>query len=103
MTRLPDYPPVRSMAAACSLSTPLLSGAIAHGLDSRPSKVPVLHPLPALWFFALIEPLRSSNKALEPTTTAVMPRASLPVSEVKQRTEDRNPARVTPAVVVAHL
>jgi len=43
------------------------------------------------------------NKAPEPTTTAVMPRATLPVSGVKNRTDDQNPARVMPAVVVAHL
>jgi len=51
----------------------------------------------------VFEATQRPNKAPEPTTTAVMPRATLPVSDVKQRTENRNPARVTPAVVVAHL
>jgi hypothetical protein len=47
--------------------------------------------------------MKTPNKALEPTTTAVMPRAILPASKLKHRTGDPNPARVTPAVVVAHL
>ena len=43
------------------------------------------------------------NKAPEPTTTSVTPRAILRSSEVKQRTEARSEARVVPAAVVAHL
>jgi len=43
------------------------------------------------------------NKALEPTSTSVMPRAILPFSELKPRTKFSNQARVMPAVAVAHL
>ena len=43
------------------------------------------------------------NKAPEPTLTSVMPRAISPESEMKRRTEFHSPARVTPAVSVAHL
>jgi len=43
------------------------------------------------------------NKAPEPTPTAVMPRAILGESEGSRRKETRNPARVMPAAVVAHL
>ena len=43
------------------------------------------------------------NKALEPTTTSVMPRAILPSSDLKLQTEFPNQARVMPAVAVAHL
>jgi len=43
------------------------------------------------------------NKAPEPTSTSVMPRATLPSSDLKERTDDLNKARVMPAVAVAHL
>ena len=43
------------------------------------------------------------NKALEPTPVPVMPRASSRVSELKQGSAQRNPARGTPATGVAHL
>jgi hypothetical protein len=43
------------------------------------------------------------NKAPEPTSTSVMPRAILSCFEMKQRTELPNQARVTPAAAVAHL
>ena len=43
------------------------------------------------------------NKALEPTSTSVMPRATLSFSDLKQWIESSNEARVMPAVAVAHL
>jgi hypothetical protein len=43
------------------------------------------------------------NKAPEPTSTSVMSRAIVSISEMKQRTRFPNQARATPAVVVAHL
>jgi hypothetical protein len=43
------------------------------------------------------------NKSPEPTPTSVTPRATAPFSEMKPPTETRWPARVVPAVVVAHL
>ena len=43
------------------------------------------------------------NKALEPTSTSVMPRAISSFSELKPRIEFPNQARVMPAVAVAHL
>jgi hypothetical protein len=43
------------------------------------------------------------NKPPEPTTTSVTPRALELFSEMKPPTETRLPARVVPAVVVAHL
>jgi hypothetical protein len=43
------------------------------------------------------------NQALEPTTTLVMPRATLCISEMKLQSESRLIARVTSSVVVAHL
>jgi hypothetical protein len=52
---------------------------------------------------ALFRQVNEPNKAPEPTPTSVMPRATLPVSDMKLRTEIPNQARVTPAVVVAHL
>uniref|UniRef100_UPI0039C9B340 hypothetical protein n=1 Tax=Horticoccus sp. 23ND18S-11 TaxID=3391832 RepID=UPI0039C9B340 len=52
-----------------------------------------------------ISPMRAirPNKAPEPTPVAVMPRADSRVIEVKLKSADRNPARVTPATGVAHL
>ena len=47
--------------------------------------------------------LSTPNKAPEPTSTSVMPRATLPLSEMKLQTELPNEARATPAVAVAHL
>jgi len=44
-----------------------------------------------------------ANKAPEPTPTSVMPRATSRVTETKPRNAEPNPARVMPAVVVAHL
>ena len=44
-----------------------------------------------------------SNQAPEPTTTAVTPLASSPVSEMNLPTQFPNAARGAPAVVVAHL
>ena len=46
---------------------------------------------------------RPPNKALEPTSTSVMPRATLSFSALKPRTSFPNQARVMPAVAVAHL
>ncbi len=43
------------------------------------------------------------NKAPEPTPLAVMPRAMLRVTEMKQRNQKRSEVRVTPATGVAHL
>jgi hypothetical protein len=43
------------------------------------------------------------NKSPEPTTTSVTPRALALFSETKPPTETRLPARLVPAVVVAHL
>ena len=43
------------------------------------------------------------NKAPEPTSSSVMPRAIVPSSELKQRTEFLNRARAMPAEAVAHL
>ena len=43
------------------------------------------------------------NKALEPTSTSVTPRALSGASEMKHRTEKPSKARVAPAVAVAHL
>ena len=44
-----------------------------------------------------------ANKAPEPTTTSVTPRATEREIEMKQRDEFQSEARVVPAVVVAHL
>ena len=44
-----------------------------------------------------------ANKTPEPTSTSVTSRAALPLLEVKHQTEAHNPARVAPAVAVAHL
>jgi hypothetical protein len=46
---------------------------------------------------------KTPNKAPEPTTFAVTPRASPRVIELKRRIADRHPARGAPAKVVAHL
>jgi hypothetical protein len=43
------------------------------------------------------------NQALEPTTTAVTPRAISRFSEMKPLNDSRSPARGAPAAVVAHL
>jgi len=43
------------------------------------------------------------NKAPEPTTMAVTPRAFVRVIEVKQQNPNRHAARGAPATVVAHL
>ena len=43
------------------------------------------------------------NKTPEPTSTSVMPRAIVPFSDLKQRTDFQNHARAMPAVAVAHL
>jgi hypothetical protein len=43
------------------------------------------------------------NKAPEPTTMSVTPRATLRVIEMKPRTANRHAARGAPAMVVAHL
>jgi len=43
------------------------------------------------------------NKAPEPTTMAVTPRAISRVTEMKPQTEIRHAARGAPAMVVAHL
>ena len=43
------------------------------------------------------------NKALEPTTHSVTPRAFVPKSECNNRAGHRIPARVAPERVVAHL
>jgi len=43
------------------------------------------------------------NKAPEPTTMSVTPRAILRVIEMKPRDPDRTAARGAPATVVAHL
>ena len=48
------------------------------------------------------EPKRP-NQAPEPTTTAVTPRASAPVFDLKSWNQIPNPARGAPAPVVAHL
>jgi hypothetical protein len=46
---------------------------------------------------------KRANKAPEPTTMAVTPRAIARVIEMKQRNPNRNAARGAPATVVAHL
>ena len=58
-----------------------------------------------LYFQWLMAPSKKNppNKALEPTSTSVMPRATLPFPDLNGRTALPNPARVTPAVAVAHL
>jgi hypothetical protein len=43
------------------------------------------------------------NKAPEPTTRSVTPRAFLRISEMKLQTRNRHAARVAPERVVAHL
>jgi hypothetical protein len=43
------------------------------------------------------------NKAPEPTSRSVTPRAIVLFSEMKQRTSNPNPARVAPEQAVAHL
>ena len=43
------------------------------------------------------------NKAPEPTTMAVVPRAISRVIEMKPQSPDRHAARVAPAMGVAHL
>jgi hypothetical protein len=48
-------------------------------------------------------PRNKPNKAPEPTTMAVTPRATSRVIEMKPRTENRHAARGAPAMVVAHL
>ena len=53
--------------------------------------------------YAEVSRAQRANKAPEPTTTSVTPRAMLRLSEMKQQTENRIEARVVPAVVVAHL
>ena len=50
-----------------------------------------------------LERRKLPNKALEPTTTAVTPRATLSIFEMKLPTPNPHLARVVPAVVVAHL
>ena len=45
----------------------------------------------------------SPNKAPEPTTMAVTPRAIVSVIEMKLRNPNRHAARGAPAMVVAHL
>ena len=61
-----------------------------------------LAPKPAS-FCDIEEEGKTPNKAPEPTPTSVMPRATSRRSERTNRTEAQNPARVMPAVVVAHL
>jgi hypothetical protein len=46
---------------------------------------------------------KEPNQPLEPTTTAVTPRAIFRLSEMKQSNESRSLARGAPAVLVAHL
>jgi hypothetical protein len=46
---------------------------------------------------------KSPNKAPEPTTMAVTPRATSRDADLKRRNQDRNVARGAPATVVAHL
>jgi hypothetical protein len=46
---------------------------------------------------------KRANKAPEPTTMAVTPRAIAGVFELKQQIPDRHAARGAPATVVAHL
>ena len=50
-----------------------------------------------------ISSTKQPNKALEPTSTSVMPPATSRVFELKHRTESPREARVMPAVAVAHL
>ena len=49
------------------------------------------------------KPPKPPNKALEPTSTSVTPRALSGAFEMKHRTGKRPEARVAPAVAVAHL
>jgi len=46
---------------------------------------------------------KAANKAPEPTTMAVTPRAIARIFEMKPRTPNRHAARGAPATVVAHL
>ena len=50
----------------------------------------------------MIQP-EEANKAPEPTTMAVTPRAIVRVIEMKPQTPNRHAARGAPATVVAHL
>ena len=47
--------------------------------------------------------VQAPNKALEPTTMAVTPRAFVRVIELKLQNPNRHTARGAPALVVAHL
>jgi hypothetical protein len=51
----------------------------------------------------LISVKEEPNKAPEPTSCSVTPRAILSCSELKQRTANSNAARVAPEQAVAHL
>jgi hypothetical protein len=53
--------------------------------------------------FSVVAHVSWANKAPEPTSTSVMPRATVSFSELKHRTEVPNQARAMPAVAVAHL
>jgi len=47
--------------------------------------------------------MKRPNKAPEPTTMSVTPRAIVRVIEMKPQIENRHAARGAPAMVVAHL
>jgi hypothetical protein len=51
----------------------------------------------------LFQATKPPNKALEPTPTAVTPRASSGMMKMKQLKVNRHVARGAPAAVVAHL
>ena len=55
------------------------------------------------WFFSPHQVTKTPNKAPEPTTMAVTPRAFVRVIEMKPQTPKRYAARGAPAMVVAHL
>jgi len=86
--------------AVSRTSAQLLSQALPEFAASRIDPSDCLTPMN---FARCIRNSSTPNKAPEPTTTAVTPRAISPVFEMKLPTPKPNVAPVAPAAVVAHL
>ena len=63
----------------------------------------VFHPKKSLFITEVISSLRWPNKAPEPTSTSVTPRATVLKMKCSIRIARSKAARVVPAVLVAHL
>jgi hypothetical protein len=66
-------------------------------------ELPVLDGEASLFISEGVSSLQSPNKAPEPTSTSVTPRALVPKIECSNRIDRSIAARVVPAVLVAHL